>query len=246
MLECLQYIMKVLFLNSKNKFLSLFFAGTATLTFTLIPFNDVKASETNYSDSQNVALKNGKSSLSHAEKYIYADQTNKKYLFNKEKFMDETNATSKDVREIESDLQTTNHDIKNTNNVKYENGNFVRYVSSVEENNILAEQGLKNDENTPAVTTFAAKKGGVTKVTFGKDGGIDIYLSHKFATTLVQGGVTAASTAIGGLTAGIGSAVAGAFASQLVNAYAGKAIPKNGIIMYGKPHGSENITFAPQ
>ena len=36
----------------------------------------------------------------------------KKYLFNKEKFMDETNATSKDVREIESDLQTTNHDIK--------------------------------------------------------------------------------------------------------------------------------------
>ena len=26
--------------------------------------------------------------------------------------MDETNATSKDVREIESDLQTTNHDIK--------------------------------------------------------------------------------------------------------------------------------------
>ena len=67
----------------------------------------------------------------------------KKYLFNKEKFMDETNATSKDVREIESDLQTTNHDIKNTNNVRYENGNFVRYVSSVEENNILAEQGLK-------------------------------------------------------------------------------------------------------
>ena len=57
-------------------------------------------------------MKNGKSSLSHAEKYIYADQTNKKYLFNKEKFMDETNATSKDVREIESDLQTTNHDIK--------------------------------------------------------------------------------------------------------------------------------------
>ena len=58
-------------MNSKNKFLSLFFAGTATLTFTLIPFNDVKASETNYSDSQNVALKNGKSSLSHAEKYIF-------------------------------------------------------------------------------------------------------------------------------------------------------------------------------
>ena len=81
--------------------------------------------------------------------------------------MDETNATSKDVREIESDLQTTNHDIKNTNNVRYENGNFVRYVSSVEEQ-YISRARIKNDENTPAVTTFAAKKGGVTKVTFGK------------------------------------------------------------------------------
>ncbi|UXV43728.1 hypothetical protein [Staphylococcus simulans] len=236
-------------MNSKTKIFSLFVVGTATLTFTLAPFNEIKASEISYPNSENIVLEDGKSSLSQAENFIHADKSSKKYVFDKERFMDKTNATSEEINKIESDLQTTNYDIKNTKNIKYENGKFVRYVNSEEENEMLEEQGLKandNTENSSTVTTFAAKKGGVTKVTIGKDGGIDIYLSHKFATTLIQGGVTAAATAIGGLSAGIGAAVAGAFASQLINAYAGKAVPKNGIIMYGKPHGSENITFAPQ
>lgn len=127
---------------------------------------------------------------------------------------------------------------------------FVNYVSDEEAKKQLESQGedtseFDKDTSSDISTPFrAAKKGGVTKIAFGKDGGINIYMSHAFASNVLKSGITGGATIIGSL-GGLGGAT-GAAGSQFINSYAGKAVPKNGMIMYGKPQGKAKYTFAPQ
>ncbi|OOV76702.1 hypothetical protein B2G86_08920 [Mammaliicoccus fleurettii] len=171
-----------------------------------------------------------------ASKYITVDAENKMYHFDEQAFKNETNAASNEVENIKSNVNQINQNIHGAKHVTVENGELVTYISDAEIDQELEKQGLKDSSNNKIVTE-AAKKGGVTKATYGKKGKVNLYMSHKLTTTIANGGVSAGIVLISGL-GGLGGATLGTFVSTIISSYSGKAIPKNGIIIHGKVDGT--------
>ncbi|MEB8124919.1 hypothetical protein NGH92_08755 [Staphylococcus succinus] len=173
-----------------------------------------------------------------ASKYITADAENKMYHFDEETFKTDTNASPKEVEKIKNNVNQINQNVQGAKHVTVENGELVTYISDDEINQELEKQGLKETKSSSnKIVTEAAKKGGVTKVTYGKKGKVNLYMSHKLTTTIANGGISSGIVLLSGL-GGIGGAALGTFVSTIITSYSGKAVPKNGIIVHGKVDGS--------
>lgn len=128
-----------------------------------------------------------------------------------------------------------------------EGDHYVKYISDEELKNEMARQGYDTsgfDTNDNDFGFYAAKKGGVTKAVYKKNGYVDLYLSHSAATQIVKAGGSGAAGALGGLIGGGTGGFIGSFAGYIISSYGGKAVPKNGIIIKGKVDGSVQSVIA--
>lgn len=231
----------------KSKYIISIFVSVFTLSLVCEPLANAESLSKPAVDTQQ-NIQEGNIPLQ-AQKYLTADDNTKSYIFNANAYQKENGISKSQVKEVKSKVDQLNNQINKNSNMHVENGQFVNYITDEQVKNHIESQGQdtsafdKSNNNTSVLE--AAKKGGVTKVAVGKDGGINIYLSHAFAANILKSGVTGGATLLGSL-GGLAGASAGAAASQFINAYTGKAIPKNGIIMYGKPHGKGKYTFGKQ
>ncbi|PTI36988.1 hypothetical protein BU056_12590 [Staphylococcus succinus] len=212
----------------KIKILGTVYTASLALSLSLSPLAD--AAQVNDKVDTESTISN------QASKYITVDAENKMYHFDNRAFKNETNASSNEVENIKSNVNQINQNIQGAKHVTVENGELVTYISDAEIDQELEKQGLKDSSNNKIVTE-AAKKGGVTKATYGKKGKVNLYMSHKLTTTIANGGVSAGIVLISGL-GGLAGASLGTFVSTIISSYSGKAVPKNGIIIHGKVDGT--------
>ncbi|MDT3959377.1 hypothetical protein [Staphylococcus kloosii] len=161
-----------------------------------------------------------------ASKYITADAKNKTYHFDEQAFKNETNDSPKEVENIQTNVNQINQNIQGAKHVTVENGELVTYISDAE-----------IDQKYSSGNKIVTEAGGVTKATYGKNGKVNLYMSHKLTTTIANGGISAGIVLLSGL-GGLGGASLGTFVSTIISSYSGKAVPKNGIIIHGKVDGT--------
>lgn len=145
------------------------------------------------------------------------------YHFNEQVFKNETNDSFREVENIQTNVNQINQNIQGAKHLTVENGELVTYISD-------AEIDQKDSSGNKIVT----EAGGVTKATYGKNGIVNLYMSHKLTTTIANGGISAGIV----LLSGLGGASLGTFVSTIISSYSGKAVPKNGIIIHGKVDGT--------
>lgn len=229
-------------MNKKSKVLSRMLMaslGVSLIASPLVQNDAVHASTTN-DQRVNTDISNSDTLMDKAVNYITADPKNKMYHFNEQSFKNDTNAPSKEVEKIKSNVNQINQNVQDAKHVTVENGELVTYIYDDEINQELEKQGLKEkkDSSNNKIVTEAAKKGGVTKVTYGKKGKVNLYISHGALAAVAKAGGSGAAGTLGYLVGGGLGGFIGSAASYIVGTYGGKAIPKNGIIIKGKVDGS--------